>query len=346
MAFFESKWPAALLWPLSRIYGGIVARRNHRYNTKRALVSRLSCPVISVGNIVVGGTGKTPTVIFLARWFQNRGKKVGVLSRGYRRESKGMIVVSDGENICATTTEAGDEPLLIAQQLPGVIVIVDADRTNAGRYALTQFKPDLLLLDDGFQHRRLHRDLDILTFKNAQDLGSGWLLPAGPLREPLASLERADLFWFNGGVELKEGSVITGGQMKPQITATMKVVRCSNFAGETLHKESGLRAVLFCGLAKPQGFYETAGGLGLEICQCLSFKDHHRYQNRDILKLEKARRACQADLIITTDKDWVKITPLRPLPPYWYHCTVDVRPENPDRADRILHRLCEHRGIM
>ncbi len=204
MAFFDTKWPAALLWPLSRLYGSAIGRRNRRYDTGQAAASRLPSPVISVGNLVVGGTGKTPTVVFLARWLQERGKKVCVISRGYRRKSKGLVLVADGERICSTAELSGDEPILLAQELPGAVVVVDADRVEAGRYAIQRFKPDLILLDDGFQHRRLHRDLDIVTFKGVQDLGNGWLLPAGPLREPAASLDRADLFWFNGPAGLAE----------------------------------------------------------------------------------------------------------------------------------------------
>ncbi|HQI48082.1 MAG TPA: tetraacyldisaccharide 4'-kinase, partial [bacterium] len=285
MAFFAERWPAGLLWPLSRLYGRAVNRRNRRYDSGAAPIWRLECPVISVGNIVTGGTGKTPTVIFLARWLQKRGKRICILSRGYRRRSRGRVLVSDGERIQVTAAEAGDEPLLLAQQLPGVAVVVEADRVAAGRWALGMLGPDIILLDDGFQHRRLHRDLDIVTFKGLQDFGNGWLLPAGPLREDLAGLNRADLLWFNGPAAALRTGPLEAWQEKPQVEAGLAITGCNNMENRALEKTEGVRAILFCGLADPEGFLQTARMTGLQIVRFFRYPDHHAYRYRDILEL-------------------------------------------------------------
>jgi len=236
--------------------------------------------------------------------------------------------------------------MMMAQQLPGAIVVADADRVRGGKFVLTQFKPDLILLDDGFQHRRLHRDLDIVTFKSALDLGNGWLLPAGPLREPLDGLARADLLWFNERPGRKEATVFARFAEKPRIEAHLRVLGSGNAKGAQLSSFRGLRAVLFCGLAKPQAVLTTALNLGLDVVRFFQYKDHHEYRHRDIRDLEKAKRNHRADVIITTDKDWVKINPMFQLPPHWYRLTVVLQPEDPLRADSILHTLCGSRGIL
>lgn len=379
MEFFARRWPAALLWPLSRLYGAAVARRNRRFDSGAASIQRLDCPVISVGNIVAGGTGKTPTVIFLARWLQQRGIQVCVLSRGYRRKSRGPVVVSDGERLLASVAESGDEPMLIALQVPGAIVMVDADRVNGGRIARQRFRPDLILLDDGFQHRRLHRDLDIVTFKSAADPGNGWLLPAGPLREPISALQRADLIWFTGGESLPSsgsgaertamlrgearlagpGASARGtaalaaalrhgvnGAEKPLLRAQLRNAGAANAAGEVLENPAARRALLFCGLAKPQPFLASARSLGLDVVRLIAYKDHHQYSQRDIRELEIARQRERAEIIITTDKDWVKIHPAQVLPPYWFHLSVILQPEDPPETERILQRVCRGIGIL
>jgi len=346
MGYFDTKWPALLMRPLAGLYGLAIERRNRRYETGVSPVYRLDCPVISVGNIVVGGTGKTPTVLFMVRWLQLQGKKVCVLSRGYRRRSKGMVVVADGEKIRTGVEEAGDEPMLLAQQLPGAIVVVDSDRVRGGRWALQNFKPDIFVLDDGFQHRRLHRDLDIVTFKEENDLGNGWLLPAGPLREPLKALARAGLLWFNGAARIPRQAFPAGQPDPPQIRAQFRVTSCRNSAGDQLDLTPGVRAVLFCGLAKPQGVLTTALGMGLDVVRFFRYRDHHNYRQRDIHELEQAREHFRADVIITTDKDWVKIHPAFNLYPYWFHFSVAVQPEEASHAEGLLLSLCRSNRIL
>jgi len=346
MGYFETRWPALLMRPLSGLYGLAIRRRNRRFDSGAAEVFRLERPVISVGNIVVGGTGKTPTVLYLVRWLQQQGQRVCILSRGYRRRSRGMVVVADGEGIRSGVEEAGDEPMLLAQQLPGAVVVVDSDRARAGRHALQHFRPDLFLLDDGFQHRRLHRDLDIVTFKEQSDLGNGWLLPAGPLREPLEALRRADLLWFNESARLHDDLLIHSPADLPSIRARLGVTDCRNRAGERLNPTPDLRVVLFCGLAKPQGVLNTAREMGFEVVRFICFRDHHDYGQRDIRDLERVREHHRADVIITTDKDWVKLLPAFNLPPHWFHLSVAVEPEDGPHAEKLLLSLCRSHGIL
>ena len=173
--WLESLQP--LLRPLAPIYGGVVALRGRLYDSGRLAQTALSVPVVSVGNLVVGGAGKTPVVALLAGWLRDRGLRVAILSRGYGRRRKGRVVVQDFERLRASVEQGGDEPVLLARELPGVAVVVDADRVAAGRMAVAELGANVLLLDDGFQHRRLGRDLDLLVLDATMDHERLRLLP-------------------------------------------------------------------------------------------------------------------------------------------------------------------------
>jgi len=192
MNIFNNKFYQFLLYPFSLIFKLITWIRNRLYdkNIFRSLKAN-QCKIISVGNISVGGTGKTPVIRFLADYLKEMGFKVAILSRGYRRKSKGTIIVSDGNETLANLQQAGDEPYLLARQLDSIPVIVEADRYKGARFIQDNFQPDVILLDDAFQHRRLHRDLDIVLVDASVGFGRGFLLPAGFLREPISSLKRA-----------------------------------------------------------------------------------------------------------------------------------------------------------
>ncbi len=335
MPFFQSRWPAALFWPLAKIYAAVMEGRNRAFDEGRRSIARLDVPVISIGNITVGGTGKTPTVIFWAQWLQKRHKKVCVLSRGYGRRSRGRVLISDGERILADAAAGGDEPLMIALKTPGVIVVVDADRYRGGTWACRQFHPDVVLLDDGFQHRQLHRDLDVVTFKGDHALGNGWLLPAGPLREPLHNLHRAGLFWLNQAEE----DVVSREFHKPVIKAQICPQRVLNHKGEEPDFNATLRALAFCGLAHPQDLGLSLGEKGIEVVRLIPFKDHHIYRHRDIQELELAREKFRADVVITTEKDWVKIVPMHDIPSHWYRLQIAIQPEDAHSADIMIGNL-------
>ena len=197
MDYFTRKWPGIFLWPFSLLYGLGMQARNFCYEKKIFKTHKVDCPVISVGNITVGGTGKTPTVAYLAKWFLAKGKKVAVLSRGYARASKGTVVVATYKGIVSNVKSAGDEAFMLSQQLKGVPIVVDENRVRGAEKLVRQFAPDIILLDDGFQHRRLFRDVDILSINAGFGLGNGFVLPAGPLREFAFNMKRGDLYWVN-----------------------------------------------------------------------------------------------------------------------------------------------------
>lgn len=279
------------------MFGGAVALRNALYDRGVFKVRRLRRPVVSVGNLSVGGSGKTPLVIALGELLKERGIAFDVLSRGYGRRSKDIAVVNPEGSV----EEFGDEPLLIARKLQ-VPVVVGADRYQAGLLAEQKFSSRLHLLDDGFQHRRLHRDFDIVLLP-ARDLEAG-LLPTGRLREPLSSLRRADAVVLEPGVPVPEG-------VKSVWRARREI---------TIHPSSSgpvTTVVAFCAIAHPDQFFESLKTAGVRILESVAFRDHHRYSQQDIDRLLQLKKNSGAEGLITTEKDLVKLKPfsavLQPL---------------------------------
>jgi tetraacyldisaccharide 4'-kinase len=340
MRFFENKWPAILIWPLSLLYGLIMLLRNLCYDWGILKIHRLSCPVISVGNITVGGTGKTPTVAFLAKHLQSKGKRVCIISRGYGRSSHGTVVVSDKEKMLASVDEAGDEPFLLARRLKGVPVVVDEDRVRGGKLATSLFHPDVILLDDGFQHRRLHRDLDIVTFKSTNLLGNGFVLPAGPLREFIFHLKRARLFWINSVTGRAKIDHALSSFSQTCVRARYVAQRLSDISGAAISlRISGLRVIGFCALANPASFRKSIEQTGATLVGFFSFPDHYFYTLRDVEKLESAFKKCNAHRIITTEKDWVKLPPHYAYGSFWQYLTVEILPDDIALVDDHLEKV-------
>src|SRR5262245_13488911 len=267
--------------PLSAIFGAGVALRNALYDRGALKARKLARPVVSVGNLSVGGSGKTPFVITLGQLLKERGVAFDVLSRGYARSAAGIAVVDPA----GSPDHFGDEPLLIASKLQ-VPVIVGADRYHSGLLAEKQFSSKLHLLDDGFQHRRLHRDFDIVLLP-AADL-AGTLLPVGRLREPLSSLRRAD-------------AVAAESEASYGTTAVWKVNR------ELLLPTLLSPAAAFCGIARPAQFFAQLRGLDVKLADTASFPDHHRYTPSDIDRLLRLRTSCGAKDFITTEKDMINL---------------------------------------
>jgi tetraacyldisaccharide 4'-kinase len=271
--------------PLSGIFGAAVALRNSLYDRKVFGVHKLHKPVVSVGNISVGGSGKTPFVIALGELLKERGIRFDILSRGYGRSSRNVAIV----NPQGTASIFGDEPLLIARKLQ-IPVVVGADRFQAGLLAEKTFPSQLHLLDDGFQHRRLHRDCNLVMLPQS-DL-QDTLLPFGRLREPQASLGRADVLVTSPGVDLPEP-----------------------FAGKQIWRVNrGLdlpalrtRAFAFCGIAKPDQFFVQLKDLGVDVVDTHEFSDHHHYSAEDIQLLLRKRQQCKADYFVTTEKDEINL---------------------------------------
>jgi len=312
--------------PLAGIYGGVVATRNALYDRGWLRSRRLQGPVISVGNLSTGGSGKTPFVILLGELLQARGIKFDVLSRGYGRATQGVRLVDPG----GLAQDFGDEPLLIARRLP-VQVVVGEDRFEAGRFAEPQFGAQMHLLDDGFQHRALARDFDIvlITPDDARDR----LLPAGRLREPLSSLQRADAV------------VLTSGATPESFPVKDKQIWRVRRGIVTQSSEIPPRPVAFCGIARPQNFLLQLRAAGIDCVAEAFFRDHHAYTQKDVQDLLELKRRSQAGGFVTTEKDAVNLggylSALQPL------AVIPVKMELADAdnaVDTMLRVIAERRG--
>ncbi len=333
MRFFETKWPALLLWPFSLLYGSVVQVRNWLYDRGLLQQHRLHCTVISVGNIRVGGTGKTPTVLCLAELLQERGLLVGILSRGYGRTSRGPVWVSDRKGVLVGPEDAGDEPFLMARALD-VPVLVDSDRVRGGRMMLDRYDLDVIILDDAFQHRRLYRNVDIVTMAGNRDVGNRWCLPAGPLREFRRNLRRADVVWINQTARV---DVRMHEARSCEIVAHYEPDSMVDGSGRVLPVQlSGTRVLAFCGLASPERFRNTLEQLGATVHSLIPFPDHHRYQDRDLDRLERQFSESGCEWMMTTEKDWVKISNGRDLGSHWRCLRVRLVPVDPDQVSRTL----------
>jgi tetraacyldisaccharide 4'-kinase len=299
---------------LSLPYGGAVSARNRLFDLGVLRQEKVGCPVVSVGNLTVGGTGKTPMVILLAGMLRDRGMRPAVLSRGYGGKSTSeVLVVSDGRQILAGPEEAGDEPVLIARRLKGIPVLAGAKRALTGRYARENFGVDVMVLDDGFQHRWIHRDLDIVLLDSRQPLGNGLLLPRGPLREPPAALVRAGVIVFTRSEDStgpsmdKELSGILSG--RPVLRTRIRPTKFVGADGTELPLSflAGKKVFAFAGIAQPDSFRQTLEGLGGVIAGFRAFPDHHRYTAEDWGRIEHDAGLVRADLVLATEKDLVKL---------------------------------------
>jgi tetraacyldisaccharide 4'-kinase len=284
--------------PLSAIFGSAVALRNTLYDRGILRIHRLARPVISVGNLSVGGSGKTPFVIALGELLKGRNIAFDVLSRGYGRSAGGISIVDP----TGSPEQYGDEPLLIAKKLQ-VPVIVGADRYHAGLLAEEKFPSTLHLLDDAFQHRRLHRDFDIVMLP-PEDL-NGILLPVGRLREPLSSLRRADV-----AVTISDESDRSSGlngRNGPDTILDEREPETWRIRRSIYLEETPKRPVVFCGIARPQQFFSQLHNLGIEVDKAVTFPDHHRYTEKDVTRLLQVKSASEAGGFITTEKDRINL---------------------------------------
>jgi len=319
--------PAELLvWPLtalSWVYASIAGRRVHAYQSGQKTVSTLPVPVISVGNLAVGGTGKTPMTMHLARALAKKGRRVGVLTRGYggSNEGKGPLMVSLGAGPLVTPEVAGDEAVLLAQQLGNVPIAACAKRADGGRLLLDTVPVDVLLLDDGFQHLALKRDADVVLLDGAAPFGNGMVMPRGPLREQPAALSRADL------IVLREDEPASGAAgveairpfgQAPLVMAKTRVTGVTDLAGNSVLMPPGVRVLAACGIAKPERFSATLASLSVQVTQLVSFADHASFSAADVSRLVKQAKADRAVAVVVTAKDAVKLAPIWPTDiPLW-----------------------------
>lgn len=297
------------LTPFAWLYSSALRLRAGLYRTGMLKTHLLPRPVVSIGNITVGGTGKTPVTAYIARFLLAQGYRVAVLSRGYGGSLEGQTcVVSDGAAIMLSAGECGDEPYLLASTVPGLMVVIGPDRYAAGQMAMQQLVPDIFLLDDGFQHLRLHRDLNILLMNFSRPFGNGWTLPAGILREPSTAVRRADLVIYT---RAPEGSAIprdTGAT--PRCLSSHTIADLLPLGGHSpvpFSRCSGHAVLAFAGIADPDSFFAGLRRKGLNLVHTISFPDHVVYDRVRCDEIAEAMRTSGADFLVTTEKDGVKL---------------------------------------
>ncbi len=303
--------------PLSQVYGQVAQARRAWFARRPHTRRRLTQPVVSVGNLSVGGSGKTPAVASLARLLLAAGARPVILSRGYARRvpSDGVLVVSDGRLVFEAVERSGDEPQLLARTLPGVPVLVCADRHLAGVLAERHFGATVHLLDDGFQHFALERDIDLLLVR-PEDLHEG-LLPMGRLREPLAAASAADAIIVPGTVdEASEVGTALGRAPVFSLGHEFGTPRLVTPFGDSVPAGAwgvDRRVVAIAGIARPERFFSTITSLGWEMTRRMAFADHHWFTRKDVAAIHEAVQTTGAAGVITTEKDAVRLTTL-PLP--------------------------------
>ncbi len=298
----------------------------------------LGARTISIGNITAGGTGKTPLVAYVAESLAAREEKVCILTRGYgRKNAHKRVLVSDGEQILARPEEAGDEPFELAQKLLGkAVVIADADRVSAAEWAKRKFGVTAFVLDDGFQHRRVKRDIDLVCIDATNPFGGGKMLPSGRLREPLVNLNRADIIVITRANQAEDIS-----NLKSQISdlnANAEIFEAKNDivetvslkefhaktqrtqseeksvlddAGLTKHAAKSKPALAFCGIGNPESFFEQLRTENFSVAAAETFRDHHIYTQQDVVSIENQAHKNGAEILFTTAKDAVKLLDLK-----------------------------------
>jgi len=348
--FKESKRPdlllaRSLLSAGASAYRAGLGIRNGLYRSGIRKATRLDVPVISIGNLTVGGTGKTPLVAYIASCLKQEGKKAVIISRGYKGRSRGTLTVSDEKTVLAGPGRAGDEPVLLARKLPGTPVLVNKDRAAAARTACDRFNPDIIILDDAYQHLAVARAADILVIDAANPFGNGHLLPRGTLREPRSAISRADLIIIT---KANQAGDLTGLQAvikrysgsTPVLLADYMPGPVTDLKGQAETEVSALakrQAFLVSGIAQPGSFKKTAEELRIPICGEIAFSDHHPFTPFDLEDITRSVVEKKADYILTTEKDAVRF----PVPEGYrfplYSLGLDIRLKNgPEELLSIL----------
>lgn len=295
-------------------YSFLQRARVFLYKNGLLKTEKVGSRVISIGNITAGGTGKTPAVMAIAKMAKEKGFNVAILTRGYRGLAKGITPVSDGSKVLLNCRDAGDEPFLMAKKLSGIPVIKGKNRYLSAKFSIERFGSDLFVLDDGFQHLRLHRDVNILLIDATDPFGNGHLLPRGILREPLIAMERANII------------VITKANLSRKIKETVEIIKKYNttapiffshykpvdlidMKGNTVSIENirGSSLFIFSGLASHSSFRLLLEREGAKVSGELTYPDHFDYSKKDIDEIERKAEALGTDMVVTTEKDIVKI---------------------------------------
>ena len=313
--FVETKILKKILIPFKPFYWILISLKNKLYDLNILNTYSLNKPVISLGNLTTGGTGKTPFTIFITKYFIKHGIKVGILSRGYGRKSKGTIVVSDGIKLLNSYKKTGDEPYLIAKKLKNIPIVVDKDRFRGGTYLITKFNPDIIILDDGYQHRSLKRDLNILLINSLDKKNDHKLIPNGKLREPWENFKRANLIIKTKSNLIKKNKFLIDKINKTKINTfnsefhikiseqfTKKAFKNINLSNKNI--------LTVTAIGDPISFIESIKKMNCNIIKQINFKDHYNYNQKIWNKIENIVKKFKIDFILTTEKDWVKIEPL------------------------------------
>lgn len=341
-----------LFLPLSPLYAALMRGRARCYQKGVFPSERLPIPVVSVGNLTLGGTGKTPMVKDITSFLKQRGFAPAIISRGYGGKAQDPVnVVSDGRKLLLSVQQAGDEPYFLASSLPGIPVLTGKKRSEVGRFAYDSFKVNCVVLDDGFQHLALKRDVDLVLFSAHTLFGNGRVFPGGDLREPYSALGRADAFIITG----VDGSTLVAAQALisqlrgwfPDIPVFMSgylPAAILDGQGQSIDLIMARRFPLFafCGIANPASFRSSLVIMGLNVSGFLDYRDHHVYTRKDIIQVERLAQESEAYGLITTEKDIVKIkSVIGPGLPVW---TLKMKVVLPEDFYRFL--LNKLQGLM
>lgn len=361
-----------LLRGLSQIYKGLVSARLKLYRNRILRERNLGCLVVSIGNLTVGGTGKTPVVEKFARALQDGGRKVAVLSRGYksvkpplsqrlRRRLSGKApeidpprVVSDGQQLLLDSRTAGDEPFMLAANLKDVVVITDKDRVKSGLHAIKHFNVDTLILDDGLQYLRLRHRLDIVLIDRYQPFGNEHLLPRGTLREPPKNLKRASYIFITKCNNEPNDKLI---KRIRKYNRTAEIIECAHKPLHLVNIQTreelpldllkGAEIGCVSGIAVPESFEFGVTNLGAEIVVSRRYTDHHRYTEQEVLSFINHCVDRDVDMIVTTEKDFVRFPPLprTDVPIYYLRVEIGIL-SNKESFDECINRICRPRPIV
>ncbi len=338
-----------ILWGISLFYGMIILIRRWIYDIGFLPTRRIQIPVLCVGNLTTGGTGKTPIVRYITEQFSKKGKKAAILTRGYKRvameeDPQQPLRVIYNELDSQSWTHIGDEPALLAQMLPNTPVFIHSDRYQSALAALKSDSPDVLIMDDGFSHRRFHRDMDLVLLDVTEPLGYGYLLPRGLLREPVSSLKRASAILLTRCEKGQSYQKIEGLLNKTGITCPVfRIIFQPGplYALKESNSDSGTKGtdslLAFCGIGNPHGFKKTLETASIAIGDMMIFPDHHTYTSADIAQLEELCQKKKAKGLVTTEKDGLKLKGLIDKSPFdWFCLPILAQPENESKFREFL----------
>lgn len=318
---WKSSFWSIILRPISILYRLGLTVRNLLFEVNVFSSVQLNAKVISVGNVTVGGTGKTPCVESVAQLLKEKGYRVAVLSRGFGRRARGIVVVSDGDKVNATVEQTGDEPMVLAKNLSGIPVIVGKNRAETGQLAIQNWQVDVLLLDDAFHNRKVKKDFDIVVMDSTNLWGNGRVLPAGPLREPLHGLQRADTIILSR-VNERQGRDeyihwirrLSSAKLFSAVHKPVHFVSIPDNKRLELSQFKNKRGIAFAGIGNPDSFQYTLRSVGVNLVDFMAFHDHHRYKPKDFKKIFQRVEMKEAEVLVTTEKDYVRL-PLHWNPP-------------------------------